>query len=159
MISLLTMLFSSIGAAGFGSALKIVGGFIQGWAENRNIAARERAGLALKDRAADIEFQKLVFGGSNADSQSALFTRRLLAIIGVSTLAAVTILCTLFPTAELVTFTPADARGRTSFLFGLIAVEHSTDLVTVITTGHIALMGFSSFSMILGFYFTPGGRK
>lgn len=159
MIGLLTMLFSTVGAAGAGSALKMIGGFIQAWMENRNIAAREKAGFALKERAHDIEFQKLVFGGNNADSQSALNTRRILAVIGVSTLSATTILSILYPGAELVTFTPPESRGDTSFLWGLITIKDQAAMVTRITTGHVAIMGVTSFSMILGFYFTPGGRK
>ncbi len=45
------------------------------------------------------------------------FTRRILAVIGVSTLCACIILCTLFPTAEIVTITNADGDGVNEFFF------------------------------------------
>ena len=49
------------------------------------------------------------------------FTRRILAVIGVSTLCACIVLCTLIPTAEIVTITNADGEGINEIFFGLIS--------------------------------------
>jgi hypothetical protein len=87
------------------------------------------------------------------------FTRRILAVIGVSTLCACIVLCTLFPTAEIVTLTNADGEGVNEFLFGLISFQANQEPLTI-SSGHISLMGCTVIlPCILGFYFGPSGRR
>ena len=64
-------------------------------------------------------------------------TRRLLALILVSTLSAVVILCTLFPSAEIITLTNPSGEGATEFLFGLITFPAKQTPISL-TTGHLA---------------------
>ena len=87
------------------------------------------------------------------------FTRRILAVIGVSTLCACIILCTLFPSAEIVTLTNADGEGINEIFFGLISWQANQEPLTI-SSGHISLMGCTVIlPCILGFYFGPSGRR
>ena len=87
------------------------------------------------------------------------FTRRILAVIGVSTLCACIVLCTLFPTAEIVTITNADGEGINEIFFGLISWQAAQEPLTI-SSGHISLMGCTVIlPCILGFYFGPSGRR
>jgi hypothetical protein len=87
------------------------------------------------------------------------FTRRILAVIGVSTLCACIILCTLFPSAEIVTLTNADGEGVNEFFFGLISFQANQEPISI-SSGHISLMGCTVIlPCILGFYFGPSGRR
>jgi hypothetical protein len=159
MTQLFVTLFSSVGAAGLGSGLKIFGGFIQSLMESRNIAAKEKMALILQSRKADNAFQKSVFGGNSADSASALVTRRILAVIGMCTLSAMGLIAISYPGEALYTFTPADVKGNISLFWGFVNFPQSADLVSTVTLGHLAISVLTTLSMIVGFYFTPGGRK
>lgn len=162
MIALILTLLPMLGSAGAGSLLKMLGGIAQEFMASRSLAQREKMALILQLNKSDNEFQKAVFGGNNEDSRSALFTRRILAIIGMCTFCTIAILATLFPSVQLVTFTPAEQAGggEVSIFFGLLSFPKSASVVTtVVTTGHLALMAMHALVMILAFYFTPGGRK
>ena len=162
MIQLILTLLPMLGSAGAGSLLKMLGGFIQEIMAARALEKREKMALILQGRAQDVEFQKAIFGGNNEDSKSALFTRRILAIMGMFTFCAIALLAVLFPTVELVTFTPAEqsGAGEVSIFFGLLSFPKSASVgTTIVTTGHLALMAMHALVMILSFYFTPGGRK
>ena len=159
MTQLFVTLFSSVGAAGLGSGLKIFGGFIQAIMEARNIAAREKMALIIQNRKVDHAFQKSVFGSNNPDSASSLFTRRILAIIGMCTLSAMGLIAISYPSVPLWTFTPAEAKGSVSLLWGFVNFPQSANLVSTVTLGHLAISVLTTLSMIVGFYFPPGGRK
>jgi hypothetical protein len=77
----------------------------------------------------------------------------------MSTFAVCQILCVLFPSAEIITFTTPEQLQGVSIIWGFIKFPSATDLTVTITTGHLALMGFQMMSLMFGFYFTPGGRK
>ena len=107
-----------------------------------------------------IEFQKAVFGEANTDTSAfTRGTRRLIALIGMCNFAVISILCTLFPGVELVTFTPPENKEAISILFGLIKFPSGADITTSITTGHISLVSIATLGAIVGFYFTPGGKR
>jgi hypothetical protein len=162
MIELILTLLPMLGSAGAGSLLKMLGGIAQEVMAARSLERKEKMALILQSRAADLDFQKSVFGSNNEDSKSALFTRRILAILGMSTFCVIAILCTLFPASPLVTFAPqkASGGGTVSLLFGLVSFPKSASVVTTtVTTGHLALMSANALVMIMAFYFTPGGRK
>lgn len=159
MFGLITMLLSTLGATGMGSMLKIIGGI----AQSRSLAAEERAKRELiRDLSlnkANAEFQKAVFG--EADKDAGMFTRatrRFIALIGMFNFAIISILCTLWPTVELVTFTPPESKESFSLLWGLAVFPSSAPITTAITTGHISLVSVATLGAIIGFYFTPGGK-
>ncbi len=158
MTGLITMLVSTMGATGMGSLLKIVGGLVDKWASASE--AREKRELAreLQLRDADIEFQKAVFGDSEAGTY-ARGTRRILALIGMLNLATISILCTLFPSVHLITFTPPANRANIKILWGLFDFPLDSATTVVVTTGHMALATVTILAAIVGFYFTPGGKK
>jgi hypothetical protein len=161
MFGLVTMLMTTLGATGMGSILKIVGGLVQSIADaNEQKAKRELArDLAMSNQ--DIKFQKAVFG-SAADPQVGMFTRgtrRLIALIGMLNFATISILCTLFPGVELVTFTPPENKEAISILWGFIKMPSGAEVTTAITTGHISLVSIATLGAIVGFYFTPGGKR
>ena len=107
-----------------------------------------------------LEFQKTVFGEVNADTSAfTRGTRRLIALIGMCNFAVISILCTLFPGVELITFTPPENKEAISILFGLIKFPSGADITTSITTGHISLVSIATLGAIVGFYFTPGGKR
>ena len=160
MFGLITMLLSTLGATGMGSMLKIAGGAFQGISEAK--AAKERRELVrdMQIRGMDIEFQKMLVG--ETDKDSGMFTRatrRLIAFMGMLNFAVISILCTLFPNTALVTFTPPESKEGVSLLWGLIKFPSGSEITSTITTGHISLVAITTLGAIIGFYFTPAGRK
>jgi len=160
MFGLITMLLTTLGATGMGSMLKIVGGVFSGISEAKEMAARRELIRDLELKKADLEFQKAVFGEVNADNSAfTRGTRRLIALIGMCNFAVISILCTLFPGVELITFTPPENKEAISILWGLIKFPSGADITTAITTGHISLVSIATLGAIVGFYFTPGGKR
>jgi len=160
MFGLITMLLTTLGATGMGSMLKIVGGVFSGISDAKDMAARRELIRDMQLGKADIEFQKAVFGEANTDTSAfTRGTRRLIALIGMCNFAVISILCTLFPGVELVTFTPPENKEAISILFGLIKFPSGADITTSITTGHISLVSIATLGAIVGFYFTPGGKR
>ena len=160
MFGLITMLLTTLGATGMGSMLKIVGGIFSGISEAKEMQARRELVRDMELKKADIEFQKAIFGEVNADNSAfTRGTRRLIALIGMCNFAVISILCTLFPGVELVTFTPPENKEAISILFGLIKFPSGAEITTSITTGHISLVSIATLGAIVGFYFTPGGKR
>ena len=160
MFGLITMLLTTLGATGMGSMLKIVGGVFSGISEAKEMAARRELIRDLELKKADLEFQKAVFGEVNADNSAfTRGTRRLIALIGMCNFAVISILCTLFPGVELITFTPPENKEAISIIWGLIKFPSGADITTSITTGHISLVSIATLGAIVGFYFTPGGKR
>jgi hypothetical protein len=160
MFGLITMLLTTLGATGMGSMLKIVGGVFSGISEAKEMQARRELIRDMELKKADVEFQKAIFGEVNADNSAfTRGTRRLIALIGMCNFAVISILCTLYPGVELVTFTPPENKEAISILFGLIKFPSGADITTSITTGHISLVSIATLGAIVGFYFTPGGKR
>ena len=157
MFELLITLFTGGGAMGLGSIIKMGAGFLDSRAATNE--ARENRKLLQRTEDAEhaIEFQKAVMG----DGEAGLFarhTRRMLALIGVSTLAVVTIHCVLFPYDAFITLpsVASSGEGNKWFSLGFITLYRGNNPIQL-TTGHLALMNLGSLQMILGFYFA--GRK
>ena len=160
MFGLITMLLSTLGATGMGSMLKIVGGIFQSISEAK--AAKERRELIrdMQTRQMDDDFQKMLVG--EADKDTGMFTRatrRLIAFMGMLNFAIISILCTLFPNTTLITFTPPESKEYFSLLWGLVKFPSGSEVTSTITTVHISLVAITTLGAIIGFYFTPGGRK
>tara|TARA_A100001011_G_scaffold325922_1_gene349191 strand:+ start:1137 stop:1622 length:486 start_codon:yes stop_codon:yes gene_type:complete len=161
MFGLITMLLSTLGATGMGSMLKIVGGAVQSISDAKEQQAKREMARDLAMANTNAAFQKAVFGEAT-DKESSLFTRatrRLIALIGMLNFATISILCTLYPGVELVTFTPPENKESISILFGLVKFPSGADVTTAITTGHISLVSIATLGAIIGFYFTPGGKR
>ena len=104
-----------------------------------------------------IEYQKQLNSGPGGAFTRA--TRRMLALIGMSTLAFITCITTVYPSVPLISTTNITGEGRKEFLFGLLSFP-AEQAPLVVTTGHIALFQATVvLPMIVGFYFTPGGRR
>ena len=160
MFGLITMLLTTLGATGMGSMLKIVGGVFSGISDAKEMSARRELIRDLQLKGADLQFQKAVFGEVNADTSAfTRGTRRLIALIGMCNFAVISILCTLFPGVELITFTPPENKESVSILWGLVKFPSGADITTAITTGHISLVSIATLGAIVGFYFTPGGKR
>jgi hypothetical protein len=100
--------------------------------------------------------------GNASDPEVGMFTRgtrRLIALIGMLNFATISILCTLFPGVELVTFTPPENKEAITILWGLVKMPSGAEVTTAITTGHISLVSIATLGAIVGFYFTPGGKR
>ncbi len=159
MFGLITMLLTTLGATGMGSMLKIVGGVFSGISEAKEMSARRELIRDMQLKGADLEFQKAVFGEVNADNSAfTRGTRRLIALIGMCNFAVISVLCTLYPGVELITFTPPENKEAVSILWGLVKFPSGADITTAITTGHISLVSVATLGAIIGFYFTPGGK-
>ena len=159
MFGLITMLLSSLGATGMGSMLKIVSGIVDRIGAARE--SREKRDLIreMQLREADIKFQEAVFGGTDEASTYTRATRRVIALIGMLNLATVSILCTIYPSVELITFIPPANLTEFNLFWGFIKFPINQGATVAITTGHIALTSVTMLGAIIGFYFTPAGRK
>lgn len=155
MFEILTMFLTGGGSAALGSILKGIFGTI---ADNRQHKFELELAREARGNEFALKFQEQLNNGEGGKFTRA--TRRLLAVILVSTLSAVVILCTLFPSAEIITLSnPASGEGNTSFLFGLISYP-SKQTPVALTTGHLATYFVVILApMVIGFYYTPGGRK
>lgn len=92
-----------------GSMLKILGGAVQSRNEAKEAEAKRELIRDLQMKQADIEFQKAIFGDASDDPEATIFTRttrRIIALIGMLNFATISILCTIYPTVELITFIP-----------------------------------------------------
>ncbi len=160
MIETLLAIFTGGGAVGLGSIFKMIAGFIDSLNQKREL--REHRKILQETERADafLAFQKEAFGSSEGGLYSR-HTRRMLALIGVSVLGFCTIHCTILSDQAFVTLgSVASGEGQRnwSLLFGAIKVP-LTDKPLSLTLGHAALLNYVAFQMILGYYFTPGGRK
>ena len=151
---LIAMFLTGGGSTAMGAILKGVFGMVfEGRKQKHDMEmARESRGnenfLRLQEQIAN-----------SGQAETASKTRKLLATIGVSSMCACIVLCTLFPTQELVTFTNANGESRTEFLFGLVSWPASQKPITI-SSGHISLMGnLTILPCILGFYFGPSPRR
>jgi len=161
MFGLITMLLSTLGATGMGSMLKIVGGLVQSASDAKEQQAKREMARDLAMSNTDIEFQKAVFG-DGGDKDSSLFTRatrRLIALIGMLNFATISIICTIWPDVDLVTFVPPEQFKEINVMWGLFKMPIDSGITTSITTGHIALVSITTLGAIIGFYFTPGGKR
>jgi hypothetical protein len=155
------MLLSTLGATGMGSMLKILGGFIQSASDAKEQKAKRELARDLAMSNSDIKFQQTVFGNAQ-DKDTNLFTRatrRLIALIGMCNFATISILCTLYPNIELITFVPPEQAREIKVLWGLFSMPLDAGVTTAITTGHISLVSITTLGAIIGFYFTPGGKR
>ena len=162
MFGLITMLLSTLGATGMGSMLKIVGGFVQSRNEAKEAEAKRELVRDMQQGNADLEFQKAVFGDASDDPEATIFTRttrRIIALIGMLNFATISILCTLYPGVELITFTPPENKESIKILRGLFTIPSGGEITSSITTGHISLVSIDTLGAIIGFYFTPGGKR
>ena len=160
MFGLVTMLLSTLGATGMGSMLKIVAGTIQSINDAREAKAKREMARDLSMANANVDFQKAVFG--EVDKDTSMFTRatrRIIALIGMLNFFVISVLCTVYPSIELVTFTPPENKEAVSVLWGLITFPRGADITTSITTGHISLVSIATLGAIVGFYFTPAGKN
>ena len=160
MIGLVTMLVTTLGATGMGSILKIAGGMVQSFNEAREKKAERELARDLAMSGQAIDFQKATFG--EADASTAKFTRatrRFIAMLGMFNFFVISVLCTIWPDVTLITFTPPEQKEVYSFLFGLVKIPADNSPTTAITTGHITLVSITTLGAIIGFYFTPGGKK
>ena len=158
MTGLITMLVSTMGATGMGSALKMIGGLIDRMAAASEAREKRKLAAEIGKGKIDASFQAQVFGNDEG-GMYARATRRTLAIIGMLNLAAISILCTIWPSVPLVTFVPPANQRSFSILWGLFTIPLDEGTTVVITTGHLSLATVTILAAIVGFYFTPGGRK
>ena len=154
MTALLTLFLTGGGAAVLGSLLKGIFGAIVDSREHRYQLEMARE---VRTNEMALEFQQIL--NDPRDGKFTRATRRMLAVIGMSTLSFITCITAIYPSVPLLTHTNASGEGRNSFLWGLIDLQVSQTPM-VLTTGHIALFQATIvLPMIVGFYFTPGGRR
>lgn len=160
MFGLVTMLLSTLGATGMGSMLKIFAGIIQSVNESREAKGKRELARDMAMSGSNLEFQKAVFGEVNEEaSMFTRGTRRIIALIGMLNFFTISVLCTIFPSVELITFTPPENKESLSILWGLVKLPSGAEVTTAITTGHIALVSIATLGAIIGFYFTPAGKN
>jgi hypothetical protein len=148
MIDLLLTIFTGGGAVGLGSIFKI----FAGWLDSKSHLAELKEARKAKNEG--------VFIKSN-DNSYTRHTRRMLSLIGVGTIALTTIHCVLFPSDPFITLQSVASGGEHSswsLLWGLVTIPMA-DKEIQLTTGHIAVLNLIALCMILGYYFTPGGRN
>lgn len=159
MIELFLGFLTSAGPIGFGSLMKIVSGAFDTRNRNKEVERESQLLREVKERELDLEYFKLIYGDSSGASYSRA-TRRIVAVIGMLTFSSVVILSILWPSVQIVTFVPREVAGSGFEIgWGLLKFPNGAPLTAGVSTGHIALMGVIALEVILGFFFTPGGRK
>lgn len=154
MFELVSMFFTAGGSAALGSVLKGVFGAIS---DNRQQKFELELAREARGNEFALKFQEQLNSGEGGMFTRA--TRRMLALILISTLSAVVILCTLFPSAEIITLTNPSGEGSTELLFGLITFPAKQTPISL-TTGHLSTYFVVIICpMVVGFYYTPGGRR
>ncbi len=154
MFELLTLFLTGGGSAAMGSILKGVFGAMT---DSRQQKYEMEMAREARNNEFAIEYQKSLNTGPGSAFTRA--TRRMLALIGMSTLAFITCITTVYPSVPLISTTNITGEGRREFLFGLLSFP-AEQAPLVVTTGHIALFQATVvLPMIVGFYFTPGGRR
>ena len=154
MFELLTLFLTGGGSAAMGSILKGVFGAIT---DARQQKYEMEMARECRNNEFAIQFQASLNSGPGGAFTRA--TRRMLALIGMFTLSFITCITTIFPSIPLVSTTNITGEGRREFLFGLMSFP-AEQAPLVVTTGHIALFEATVvLPLIIGFYFTPGGRR
>ena len=154
MFELLALFLTAGGSAAMGSILKGVFGAMT---DSRQQKYEMEMAREARNNEFAIEYQKALNSGPGGAFTRA--TRRMLALIGMSTLAFITCITTVYPSVPLISTTNITGEGRKEFLFGLLSFP-AEQAPLVVTTGHIALFQATVvLPMIVGFYFTPGGRR
>ena len=154
MFELLTLFLTGGGSAAMGSILKGVFGAITDARQQKYELEMARE---CRNNEFAMEFQKTLNSGPGGAFTRA--TRRMLALIGMFTLSFITCVTTIFPSVPLISTTNITGEGKKEFLFGLISFP-AEQAPLVVTTGHIALFEATVvLPLIIGFYFTPGGRR
>ena len=154
MFELLTLFLTGGGSAAMGSILKGVFGAMT---DARQQKYEMEMARECRNNEFAIKFQESLNNGPGGAFTRA--TRRMLALIGMSTLAFITCITTVYPSVPLISTTNITGEGRREFLFGLLSFP-AEQAPLVVTTGHIALFQATVvLPMIVGFYFTPGGRR
>jgi hypothetical protein len=154
MFELLTLFLTGGGSAAMGSILKGVFGAIT---DARQQKYEMEMARECRNNEFALQFQASINSGPGGAFTRA--TRRILALIGMFTLSFITCITTIFPSVPLVSTTNITGEGRREFLFGLFSFP-AEQAPLVVTTGHIALFEATVvLPLIIGFYFTPGGRR
>ena len=154
MFELLTLFLTGGGSAAMGSILKGVFGAIT---DARQQKYEMEMARECRNNEFALQFQASLNSGPGGAFTRA--TRRMLALIGMFTLSFITCITTIFPSVPLVSTTNITGEGRREFLFGLFSFP-AEQAPLVDTTGHIALIEATVvLPLIIGFYFTPGGRR
>lgn len=153
MFELLTLFLTGGGSAAMGSILKGVFGAIT---DSRQQKYEMEMARECRANEQALKFQQSLNSGPGGAFTRA--TRRMLALIGMCTFSFVTCVTTVYPSVPLLTTTNITGEGKREFLFGLISFP-AEQAPMVVTTGSISLFSCSVvLPMIIGFYFTPGGR-
>jgi hypothetical protein len=154
MFELITLFLTGGGSAAMGSILKGVFGMIT---DSRQAKYDMEMARECRNNEWALKFQQSLNNGDGGAFTRA--TRRMLALIGMGTFSFVTCITTIYPSIPILTSTNLTGEGERSFLFGLITFPASQTPM-VVTTGSISLFSCSVvLPMIIGFYFTPGGRR
>jgi hypothetical protein len=154
MFELLTLFLTGGGSAAMGSLLKGVFGMMS---DSRQQKFEIEMAREARNNEYALKFQESLNSGEGGAFTRA--TRRMLALIGMGTLSFITCATCLYPSVPLTTFSNITGEGRNEFLFGLLSFQ-AAQAPMVVTTGHIALFQATVvLPMIVGFYFTPGGRR
>lgn len=151
---------STIGATGLGSFLKIVSGIYDRRANQLELREKRKLAASLQAHKNSLEITESIFG--KADNETALYsrqTRRIVAIIGMLIFGTIAIIATLYPSAELITFALPEMRQGFRLFWGLVEFPSQAPTTVQVTLGHITIGAMINLGMILGFYFTPGGKN
>jgi hypothetical protein len=154
MFELLTLFLTGGGSAAMGSILKGVFGMLT---DTRQQKYEIEMAREARNNEFAIKFQESLNSGDGGAFTRA--TRRMLALIGMGTISFVTCITAIYPSVPLLSTTNITGEGKSEILFGLLSFP-TEQANLVVTTGHLCLFQTSVvLPMIVGFYFTPGGRR
>ena len=147
---------SLVGSAAAGSAIKIVAGLLQNWSDAKQRREELEHERWMDKQGMAIQAHKALEGSSYTKT-----TRRILALSVCWTFCIIAAFCTVFPDIYILVLPATQPEPTThSFLFGLYQYQTATRMEPVyITTGTMAYAAIHFCGMVLGYYFTPIGKK
>ena len=122
MFELLALFLTGGGSAAMGSILKCVFGAMT---DSRQQKYEMEMAREARNNEFAIEYQKALNSGPGGAFTRA--TRRMLALIGMSTLAFITCITTVYPSVPLISTTNITGEGRKEFLFCILYTSDAAD--------------------------------
>lgn len=159
MFGLIATMLSSIGGAAAGAMLKVLGNFILGYMDRKNLAQREQMATRFQGERNNAALAKVLLGTNESTQHINTIARSIIAGVSISAIAIMGWVAITNPEVPLLTILPPEGRGQVSLFFGLVSFPTSGDTPQTVTLGHLAISIIGVLSMVLSWFFFPSGSR